>query len=88
VLYITDRRYVVRTNAVTGVKVYSNAHQVELVVNGKSQGSHTNTSDVIYRWADVKLLPGTNLIEAVADFAGQQRKDSCEWHWTGAEKKK
>ena len=36
VLYITDRRFTERTNAVTDVKIYSNARTVELLLNGKS----------------------------------------------------
>ena len=88
VIYITSRRFVERTNAVTEVKIYSNAHQVELVVNGKSKGSKINTSDVIYCWANVKLSPGTNIIEALADFAGHRRKDRCEWHLSGPDKNK
>jgi len=35
VLYLTDRRFTDRTNAVTDVKVYSNARRVELLLNGK-----------------------------------------------------
>ena len=39
VLYITSRRFTERTNAVTDVKIYSNAQQVELLVNGNSLGA-------------------------------------------------
>ena len=35
-IYIKSRRFTERTNAVTDVKIYSNAKNVELLVNGVS----------------------------------------------------
>ena len=35
---ITSRWFTERTNAVTDVKIYSNAKKVELLLNGKSKG--------------------------------------------------
>ena len=36
VIYITSRRFTERTNAVTDVKIYSNAKTAELLLNGTS----------------------------------------------------
>jgi len=41
-VYITSRRFTERTNAVTDVKIYSNAKEVELLVNGSSQGKRAD----------------------------------------------
>jgi len=79
VLYITDRRFVERTNALTEVKIYSNAKRVELFVNGKSQGVAKPDELHICRWLNVLLVPGTDLIKATAQVNGKPAMDSCEW---------
>ena len=78
-LYITSRRFTERTNAVTNVKIYSNAKQVELFVNGASQGTRGVTQDGIFIWKDVKLSPGKNQIEVKAERDGKNLSDSCVW---------
>ena len=79
VLYITSRRFVERTNAVTDVKVYSNAKKVEILVNGVSQGTRKEDHDNVFVWKDVQLKPGVNQIEARARRNGLELKDGCEW---------
>lgn len=79
VLYITSRRYTERTNAVTDVKVYSNARKAELVVNGVSQGTVRNDGNGVIVWRNVKLVPGVNAIEARAKRGGEALSDKCEW---------
>jgi beta-galactosidase len=79
VLYITSRRYTERTNAVTDVKVYSNAQQVGLRVNGASLGERANDGNAVFVWKDVRLNAGTNAIEASATRDGQALSDRCEW---------
>lgn len=79
VLYITSRRYTERTNAVTDVKVYSNATQAELLVNGASQGVHTNDGNGVILWKDVALASGQNSIQAKAQRNGELLTDSCAW---------
>ena len=79
VLYITSRRHTERTNAVTDVKIYSNAKEVELRVNGKAFGSRTNDGNAVFLWKDVTLQNGANQIEVSASRNGQALMDRCEW---------
>jgi len=79
VLYITDRRFTERTNSVTDVKIYSNARTVELLVNGKSQGTRDNDNNAVFVWKDINLAAGENHIEAKAVRDGQPLSDTCLW---------
>jgi beta-galactosidase len=79
VLYITDRRYTERTNAVINVKIYSNAAKVELVLNGKSEGKQRSAGDGIFMWKNVRLKPGENLVAATAERDGKKLRDGCTW---------
>jgi beta-galactosidase len=78
-VYITDRRFTERTNAVTNVKIYSNAAQVELFVNGVSLNTRTNDGNGIFIWPEVKLAAGENKVEARAERDGQSLRDDCVW---------
>jgi beta-galactosidase len=81
VLYITSRRFTERTNAVTDVKIYSNAREPELLVNGVSLGKQSVGTNCVFIWPNVKLAPGANQIEARAQSSGngQTLTDACEW---------
>ena len=79
VLYITDRRFTERTNAVTDVKIYSNARRVELLLNGKSQGYHSTGTNCVFLWKNVKLKPGENQVTAKAERDGKELSDTCVW---------
>ena len=79
VLYLTDRRFTERTNAVTEVKIYSNATKAELLVNGVSQGSRQNDGNAVFIWPKVTLTAGENKIEARAQRDGQALNDQCVW---------
>ena len=78
-VYITDRRFVDRTNSVTNVKIYSNARSVELLVNGVSQGRRKNDGNAVFVWPKIQLAFGENKIEARAEIGGQDISDSCVW---------
>jgi beta-galactosidase len=78
-LYITSRRFTARTNAITDVKVYSNAKQVELVVNGKPQGTRQNTANGVFVWQVVRLQTGRNRVEARANEGNIVLRDECFW---------
>jgi beta-galactosidase len=78
-VYITSRRFTERTNAVTDIKIYSNALQAELMVNGASQGSRTNDGNAVLLWKDIKLKAGENQIEAHAQKSGKVMTDQCVW---------
>jgi len=79
VLYITSCRFTERTNAVTDVKIYSNASRVELLVNGKSQGDRDNGTNGVFVWTNIILDPGENRIAALAERNGRQLSDNCVW---------
>jgi beta-galactosidase len=79
VLYITSRRFTERTNAVTDVKIYSNADEVELLLNGNSQGKRNDGTNGVFIWKDVTLSPGENQIQARAERDGTSLGDSCVW---------
>jgi beta-galactosidase len=61
------------------VKIYSNATEADLRVNGASQGTRTNDGNGVILWHDVKLNVGANAIEARAQRGGKSLTDSCTW---------
>jgi beta-galactosidase len=79
VVYITSRRFTERTNVVTDVKVYSNAQEPELLINGISQGRRNDGTNGAFIWKGVKLSPGENQIQARAERNGVDLSDSCVW---------
>jgi beta-galactosidase len=78
-IYITSRRHQKRTEAVTPVKIYSNASQVELKINGISLGNMEHRGFGIFIQENVHLSPGSNKIEAIAHKDNQTLTDSCTW---------
>jgi beta-galactosidase len=79
VIYIASRRFTVRKDSVTEVKIYSNADRVELLLNGITQGRQAKTVNRIFIWKDIKLRPGSNDIKAQGVRGGRILSDSCEW---------
>ena len=78
-LYIAGRRFTHRTSASTDIKVYSNATEVQLFLNGRSLGSVMPGKSCVFTRKDVTLSPGPNRIEAKAVMRGKAVTDSCEW---------
>jgi len=78
-LYIAGRRHDVRTNEVAEVKIYSNAGQVELMVNGVSQGKGTAKGNGTFLWPNVRLQPGANQIQARGKKDGTILNDEISW---------
>jgi beta-galactosidase len=87
VLYITSRRHTERTNAVTDVKLYSNASEAEVLLNGATQGTRKNDGNGVLVWKDLTLAAGENRVEARAQRNGQPLSDNCVWTLTAAEPK-
>ncbi len=69
-VYITSRRFSVRGLEQIPIKVYSNAGEVNLRVNGVEIGRRGPAEDVMFQWEGVKLKEGANLVEAAATFSG------------------
>ena len=78
VVHITSRRFTPRPEATIEVKVYSNADEVELLVNGQSEGTKTN-SDRLFVWQFVSLSGGNNVVEAIGRKGGETLKDTVNW---------
>lgn len=73
-VYITERRREMRTNPKQTVRVFSNQNDVELFVNGISQGLRTNDGMGRFVWPDLTLREGDNTVEAVDLMSGQRDK--------------
>jgi beta-galactosidase len=80
VLHLTSQRFTERTNAVTDVKVYSNAKNVELFLNGRSLGKMSNGRNCVFVWQNVSLVPGENRVEAKAAAHNKELHDECVWN--------
>ncbi len=78
VLYIADRRYTKRTNPHTRVKVYSNADEVRVAINGRDLGVKQGDLGV-FLWSDVELDAGDNDIVAVTEINNALHRDTCTW---------
>jgi len=77
--YIASRRATPRKLPTTDIKIYSNADEVELKVNGKSIG-RVKPSDVkVCVWPAVSLSAGKNVIEVMGYRGTQASTDRCEW---------
>jgi beta-galactosidase len=79
-VHIASSRMTPRRLSNTSVEVFSNCGNVELVVNGTSLGSMTPDAVNVYRWPEVKLAPGMNLVRAIATTDGGTKvTDYCRW---------
>ncbi len=78
-LYIASRRFTERTNAITDVKVYSNASEVELLLNGVLQDKRVDGAMGVFIWKNVRLQHGENRIEARAKRGDRTLSDNCVW---------
>lgn len=76
---IAGKRYVDRAYAVTDVKVYSNAPETELLLNGTSLGVLRGCAFATCTWPAVRLAEGVNQVEARARFADGVRRDTAQW---------
>ncbi|MFZ2997141.1 glycoside hydrolase family 2 TIM barrel-domain containing protein [Sphingobium sp.] len=76
---IAGKRYVDRAYGVTDIKVYSNAPETELLVNGTSIGTMRACAFATCVWPGVRLSEGQNRIEARARFTNGMQSDSADW---------
>jgi beta-galactosidase len=80
VLHIASARFAARTEPVTEVKVYSNAQEVTLEINGAPLGARRDAGGGrIFRWEGVRLAPGENRVSVRAQFGASAVADSCVW---------
>jgi beta-galactosidase len=78
VVTLTSRRFLIRHRPFTDIKVYSNAPEVELFVNGRSLG-RLSAADHVFRWKEVALRSGENHAAARGQFDGLSVSDGCTW---------
>jgi beta-galactosidase len=80
VVHIASSRFALRTDPLTEVKVYSNAPEVALEVNGAPAGIQADPGgDHVFRWRGVRLVPGENRVSAKARSGPATVTDSCVW---------
>jgi len=80
-LYIASRRDVKRGDASTVVRIYANAPEVTLKVNGKTIGTAKPDTIRVAEFPGVQLTPGNNRIEVAAVIDGKTVTDTCEWEY-------
>ena len=78
-IYIAARRLTPRVRPITQIKVFSTADEVTLKVNGATIGTAKPDKVKVFRWENVPLKDGTNLIEVSATQNGKTLSDSCQW---------
>ncbi|NHO67363.1 DUF4982 domain-containing protein [Aestuariicella hydrocarbonica] len=79
-VHITGRRYKERAYPVTDVRVYSNAPETELWLNGESLGKKSDCEQQICVWTEVSLSDGENQLRAEGVFAEGRESDTVQWH--------
>jgi beta-galactosidase len=79
VLHVANRRFTERTDGVTEIKVYTNAPEAEIFLNGLSLGKKKVGDDHIVRWEKVTLAPGENRVRATALARDRALTDECVW---------
>lgn len=80
VLYISDRRLIMRKNAVTDITVYSNRGTPVLTINGKPvKGVSSGTTSVHFIFKNMTLQKGKNIIHVAVENNGHKYSDQVEW---------
>lgn len=78
VVHITSRRFAMRSEAETRIKVYSNAPEVHLTLNDRTLGT-VPCVDRICTLEPVTLTSGVNRVTARAIFPNGDAADAVEW---------
>lgn len=78
-VHITGRRYVDRAYPVTDVRVYSNATEITLTVNGEKIGTLSDCPQRICVWTNVSLREGVNVVLASGAFSDANVEDQVKW---------
>lgn len=77
-VHLNDKRFTIREQVDVLVSVYSNCEEVELFVNGVSQGKHTGDYGT-FIWNDITLQIGDNKIEVRSKHKKEVFIDTCMW---------
>lgn len=79
--YITARRFTRRQIGEIPVKVYSNADEVNLFLNGKSLGKKQPDDLKRVTWEKVTLKEGSNTLKVIAKRKGKTVTDNVTWEY-------
>jgi beta-galactosidase len=79
-VHINGRRYIDRAYRVNDLRVYSNAGETALTLNGRSLGTKADCPNKVCVWEGVKLDLGENAIVATGRFASGERQDRIVLH--------
>jgi len=80
VMYISDRRFNKRTEALTDITVYSNKGTPSVTINGNKLTTPVKgTTKVHFIFKDIRLSKGVNKIEATVHYKGTLLQDTVEW---------
>jgi beta-galactosidase len=74
-VHINGRRYVDRAYRVNDLRVYSNARQTTLTLNGRPLGTKADCPNKVCVWSGVMLDIGENTIVATGRFASGEQQD-------------
>ena len=74
-IHINGRRYVDRAYRMVDLRVYSNAPETSLSLNGRPLGSKSRCPQMTCVWEGVRLDIGANAIVATGRFAADERQD-------------
>lgn len=80
-IYITSRRFTQRQIGEIPVKVYSNAEEVDLLLNEKSLGKKQPDDLKRVTWEKVTLKEGTNTLKVIAKRNGKTVTDQVTWEY-------
>jgi len=86
-VHINSSLYTERAYRITDVRVYSNAPNTSLKVNGKLIGVLAECPDRICVWNGVVLATGTNDVVASGSFPKGDVQDKVQWHLSDASAK-
>lgn len=79
-LHICEKRNLLRKTNKVDIQVFSSVKDVELFVNGKSQGKQRTDSFNTLKWENILLDKETNHIEVRAVAGKTPLVDSCVWN--------
>ncbi len=85
VLHLTSKRNLVRVDADTIVKVYTNLSEVSLLVNGTDCGSVQPDDHKIAIWNNIELNEGDNEIVVSGSYKGKVFTDKAVWTYDTSE---
>ena len=81
-VHITEKRFKERPCSIPVIKVYSNAVNVELFINGESKGLAEQDQSIptVFTWGNIKIQAGENNISVTARYSdGNILEDHTVW---------